>query len=149
MRAIVQRVSEAQVVVDSKIIGAIQQGIMVLIGFNSTDGEKELQYILDKLIHLRIFEDELGKMNRSVLDISGGILIVPNFTLYGDCRHGRRPSYSEAALPAEARGLFDRFCSLAKSQYSQVEQGEFQAKMQVSLLNDGPVTLLIDSEKTF
>lgn len=146
MRVVVQRVSGASVLVDGKVIGQIRQGIMALVGFAESDGTKEFKYMLDKLIHLRIFEDDQGKLNRSVEDIGGGILIVPNFTLYGDCRQGRRPSFSASSKAEHARQQFAEFVRLFKEAYSQVETGEFQADMQVNLVNDGPVTLIIDAD---
>lgn len=149
MRAVLQRVTWAQVVVDNKIIGKIDKGIMVLIGFKQGDGEKEMTYILDKLTNLRIFEDDNDKMNLSVKDVNGKLLIVPNFTLYGDCRKGRRPSYSAGAPIDEASQLFIKFIEKAKDYDIPIETGEFQADMEVSLANDGPVTLLLDSEKEF
>lgn len=149
MRAVVQRVSSAEVVVDEKPIAHIGKGIMVLVGFKEGDSEKEFAFIIDKIINLRIFEDSEGKMNLSVIDVEGEVLIVPNFTLYGDCRNGRRPSYSTAAKPESARNLFEAFEAKIKDNYNKVQFGEFQADMKVTLLNDGPVTLLIDSEKQF
>ena len=149
MRAVVQRVSHAQVCVHGEIIASIQQGILVLLGIESADNEKVYSYVLDKLVHLRIFEDDEGKMNRSVKDINGDLLIIPNFTLYGDCRKGRRPSYIAAAQPEEAKQKFEDFCLLASQEYPKVQTGQFQEDMKVELLNDGPVTLLIDSNKEF
>lgn len=145
MRAVLQRVSSASVKVDGNIIGEIGNGIVVLAGFIPEDGEKAFEYIAEKLIHLRIFEDEGGKLNRSVLDIGGGLLLVPNFTLYADCRQGRRPSFS-ASSPAEtARIQFEAFCRIVKDKFSAVQTGEFQADMKVSLVNDGPVTLILEA----
>lgn len=145
MRAVLQRVSSASVKVDGNIIGEIGNGIVALVGFIPEDGEKAFEYMADKLIHLRIFEDEGGKLNRSVLDIGGGLLLVPNFTLYADCRQGRRPSFS-ASSPAEtARIQFEAFCRIVKDKFSAVQTGEFQADMKVSLVNDGPVTLILEA----
>ncbi len=149
MRAVIQRVKQAKVDVDETTVGQIQDGLLVLLGFKETDDNKTAEYMLDKLLGLRIFEDDKGKMNDSLLDIGGGLLIVPNFTLYGDCRKGKRPSYSSGAGVEKARDLFINFISMAKEKYEQVEKGVFQADMKVSLINDGPVTLLLDSEKNF
>lgn len=147
MRVVVQRVSEASVKVDGQVVGAISTGIMALVGLHETDDIASMTYVLDKLIGLRIFEDECGKMNLSTADISGGILLVPNFTIYGDCRKGKRPSFIKAAKPEQARELFAKLVELAKEKYETVETGIFQADMKVSLLNDGPVTVIIDSDK--
>ncbi len=150
MRAVLQRVSEANVVVEGEMIGAVGKGVMVLVGMLGTDDDKAMDYMLDKIINLRIFEDENGKMNLSLLDIDGELLIVPNFTLYGDCRKGRRPGYSSGAAPDVASVLFAKFCEKAAAlPVKKVATGQFQADMKVSLLNDGPVTLLLDSEKLF
>ena len=147
MRAIVQRVSEAHVKVDGEILGAIDQGIMVLVGFNDTDNNKSLKYIMDKIVGLRIFQDDQEKMNLSVEHVNGGILIIPNFTLYGDCKKGKRPSFIAAAKPEHARDLFHSFVNMVKERYNDVEEGRFQADMKVHLINDGPVTVIIDSDK--
>ncbi len=150
MRAVLQRVTQASVTVDGEVIGEIGKGIMVLFGMLGTDTEKTMEYMLNKVVNLRIFEDEEGKMNRSLQDVGGELLIVPNFTLYGDTRHGRRPGYSSGAAPDVASGLFTRLCEKAKEMPIQkVATGRFQADMKVALINDGPVTLLIDSEKLF
>lgn len=149
MRAVVQRVKRASVTIDGEKVADICQGIMALVGFKDTDTPDSFNTMLDKLLNLRIFEDENGKMNLSLLDISGELLIVPNFTLYGDCRHGRRPSYSQAAKPQDASSYFTAFVKGAKEAYDKVQSGVFQADMAVELINDGPVTLLIDSDKTF
>lgn len=149
MRAVIQRVSRSKVTVDNKIVGEIGKGIMVLIGLNSTDDEKVMDYMLDKIINLRIFEDDNEKMNLSLSDINGELLIVPNFTLYGDARKGRRPGYSNGASPSEAEGIFARFVEKAKECPLKVETGIFQADMQVEIVNDGPVTLLLDSDRVF
>lgn len=149
MRGVIQRVSSAEVVVDGEVIGAIEKGIMVLVGFKSGDSEDTMTYMLNKITGLRIFEDEAGKMNLSLEDIQGQLLIVPNFTLYGDCRKGRRPGYSNGAPVAEAKDLYDTFVKKASELGLTVASGEFQADMKVSLTNDGPVTLLLDSEKEF
>lgn len=150
MRAVLQRVSEASVTVDGQVIGEIGKGIMVLFGMLGTDNEKTMEYMLDKVVNLRIFEDENGKMNLSLLDVEGELLIVPNFTLYGDARKGRRPGYSGGASPEVASELFAQLCEKAKAMPIQkVQTGQFQADMKVALINDGPVTLLLDSEKLF
>lgn len=149
MRAVIQRVSHAQVVVEENVIGKIEKGLMVLVGFKQGDDEKTMDYMLEKIINLRIFEDENDKMNLSLSDVEGGLLIVPNFTLYGDCRKGRRPSYSTGAPVVEAEGLFDKFIQKARSSAVAVQTGQFQAHMEVTLTNDGPVTLLLDSDKEF
>lgn len=150
MRAVLQRVTEASVTVEGQLIGQIDKGIMVLFGMLGTDDEKTMEYMLDKVANLRIFEDENGKMNLSLLDIEGELLIVPNFTLYGDARKGRRPGYSGGAAPDVAAKLFERLCEKAKDMpIKKVATGQFQADMKVALVNDGPVTLLLDSEKLF
>ena len=149
MRAVVQRVSKASVSVDGQIVGKIDRGIMVLIGVIDTDDEKVIDYMLDKIVNLRIFEDENEKMNLSLTDISGELLIVPNFTLYGDARKGRRPGFSAGAAPSVADGIFASILEKAKSLPVHVESGQFQTHMMVELINDGPVTILLDSEKTF
>jgi D-tyrosyl-tRNA(Tyr) deacylase len=149
MRVIVQRVSRAQVSVDGQVIGAIQRGLLVFVGIRREDTEKDLQWLADKIIHLRIFEDTEGKMNKSLADIEGEMLIISQFTLYGDCRKGRRPGFSDAAPPLHAEPLYQQFITEIKTKGIQVATGTFQADMQVELVNDGPVTLLLDSEKTF
>lgn len=150
MRAVLQRVTKAGVTVNGKVIGEIGKGIMVLFGMLDSDDDKVIDYMLDKVIHLRIFEDEDGKMNLSLQDIGGELLIVPNFTLYGDARKGRRPGYSSGASPDVAAGIFDRLVEKAKElPIKKVATGQFQADMKVDLINDGPVTLLLDSEKNF
>lgn len=147
MRVVVQRVSKASVTVDGVVVGDISKGILALIGLHDTDDLKSMTYIMDKLIGLRIFEDECGKMNLSTKDAKGGILLVPNFTIYGDCRKGKRPSFINAAKPDYARSLFESFVTLAKDKYENVETGVFQADMQVALVNDGPITVILDSDK--
>lgn len=145
MRAVIQRVSSANVKVDGKIVGEIGQGILALVGFLPEDNGKAFEYIAEKLIHLRIFEDDAGKLNRSVLDIGGGLLLVPNFTLYADCRQGRRPGFSASSPADMARVQFEAFCQIVKEKFPLVQTGEFQADMEVSLVNDGPVTLVLES----
>lgn len=150
MRAVLQRVTEASVTIDGQVVGEIGKGIMVLFGMLGTDTDKTIDYMLDKVINLRIFEDENGKMNLSLIDIEGELLIVPNFTLYGDARKGRRPGYSGGAAPELANELFSKLCAKAQTLgIKKVAQGQFQADMKVALVNDGPVTLLLDSEKQF
>jgi len=149
MRAVVQRVSEAAVVVDGQEISRIGTGLLVLLGVETGDTEKEMAFLADKIINLRIFPDEAGKMNRSVSEIGGEILAVSQFTIVGDCRKGRRPSYSGASPPDRARDLCDLFNKEIRGRGIEVKTGEFQAMMKVSLINDGPVTLLLDSRKRF
>jgi D-tyrosyl-tRNA(Tyr) deacylase len=150
MRAVVQRVSQASVRVEGKITGEIQKGLLVLLGVGQGDNEKDMTYLADKIVNLRIFDDAEGKMNLSLLDVGGSLLVVSQFTLFGDCRKGKRPSYTDAARPEEARWLYEDFMAYVKDTYGiQVEAGIFQAMMDVSLTNEGPVTLLLDSRKTF
>jgi len=150
MRAVVQRCGYASVNVDGKIVGEVGKGIMLLIGFSPADDEKSMDYILDKTIGLRIFTDENGKMNLSLKDIDGELLVVPNFTLYGDARKGRRPGFSDACPIEKANGLFENFMKKAEKQgLKKVKSGIFQADMKVELLNDGPVTILLDSDRLF
>ncbi len=149
MRAVVQRVRHSSVTVDGKIVGQIEKGLTVLIGITHTDDEKDINYILDKVVNLRIFEDEQGKMNLSVKDIGGEILYVSQFTLYGDVRGGRRPSYTQAMAYDEAEKLYNKFLDMAKTKGVPVSCGEYGADMKVEILNDGPVTILIDSKKEF
>ncbi len=149
MRAVLQRVSYAKVDVDGVTVGSIGKGVAVLVGFKGTDDEKTMDYMLDKIVNLRIFEDENGKMNLSVTDVGGEVILVPNFTLYGDTRKGRRPGYSYGASPSEAAPMFERLVEKARELPLKVECGIFQADMKFELLNDGPVTLLIDSERNF
>lgn len=149
MRAVVQRCGYASVKVDGKNVGENGKGLMVLVGFLPTDDEKTMDYMLDKIINLRVFEDENEKMNLSLLDVKGDLLIVPNFTLYGDARKGRRPGYSTAAAPNEAEGMYDGLIDKALKLPMKVKNGIFQADMKVELMNDGPITILLDSEKLF
>ncbi len=149
MRAVVQRCGYARVKVEGKIVGEVGKGIIALIGFLPADNEKTMDYILEKILNLRIFEDENEKMNLSLLDVKGELLIVPNFTLYGDARKGRRPGYSTAASPSEAEEMYLKLIEKAKKLPVKTESGIFQANMQVELMNDGPITLLLDSEKLF
>ena len=149
MRFVIQRVERAKVTVEGKVSGEIGNGYVVLVGLLPTDDDKVMDYMLDKLVNLRIYEDENDKLNLSLKDIGGEILIVPNFTLYGDARKGRRPSYAKAAPPDEAEKLFDRFVEKAKETGLNVQTGIFRTHMKVELVNDGPVTILVDSEKNF
>ncbi len=149
MRAVVQRVSRAQVTVADELTGAVNKGLLVLVGVTEGDTEKDAQYLADKVTGLRIFEDENGKMNLSVKDVGGEILSVSQFTLYGDCRKGKRPSFDKAARPEAANMLYEKFNELCRQQGVQVETGVFRSHMQVELVNDGPVTILLDSSKLF
>ncbi len=146
MRCIVQRSGPAQVTVDGKVTGAIDSGLVVLVGFAPGDTEAELKWMARKLPRLRIFRDDEGRMNRSLIDTGGGILLVSQFTLYGDCRKGQRPSFVGSAPPEQARSLYDRFGELLRDQWSVVGEGVFGAMMDVSLTNDGPVTLILERE---
>lgn len=149
MRAVIQRVSRAKVTVDGEITGEIGKGILIFIGVSREDSEKEALYLLEKTLNLRIFEDAEGKMNLSLLGAQGELLVVSQFTLYGDARKGRRPSYIEAALPEKAESLYNFFVAEARRQIAKVETGRFQTMMDVELVNDGPVTILLDSAKIF
>ncbi|MDI3472746.1 MAG: D-aminoacyl-tRNA deacylase [Thermotogaceae bacterium] len=150
MRAVLQRVKTSKVTVDSKVVGQISKGIMALIGVGRNDSFDDIKWLAEKIVNLRIFEDENGKMNLSLLDVKGELLLVSQFTLFGDCRRGRRPSFTDAAEPSLARELFERFVEYVRDTYPvRVETGVFQEHMEVELINDGPVTLLLDSKKTF
>lgn len=149
MRCVVQRVSEASVAVNGETVGAVGPGLMVLIGVSTEDTDADLKYMTEKVPNLRIFDDENGVMNRSVLDAGGGILAVSQFTLYGDARGGRRPSYIRAAKPEEASAMYERLVEAWRAKGIHVETGIFRTDMKVSLVNDGPVTILLDSEKVF
>ncbi|WP_313164171.1 D-aminoacyl-tRNA deacylase [Sedimentibacter sp.] len=149
MRAVVQRVKRANVTVDNKVIGEINHGILLLLGVEGDDDEKDLEYMCDKVPNLRIFEDENGKMNKSLLDVGGSILVISQFTLLGDARKGRRPSFTEAAQPDKAIPMYTKFISSMKEKNIFTQEGEFGADMQVELVNDGPVTILLDSKKGF
>lgn len=146
MRTVVQRVRHARVTVEGEVTGAIDTGLLILLGVHSDDGEEQAVYLARKISGLRVFDDEQGRMNRSLLDIGGGALVVSQFTLYGDARKGRRPSYSAAARPEQAEALYERFCAqLAAEGVSPVATGVFQAHMDIELANDGPVTLWLDT----
>ena len=149
MRAVVQRVTSSKVVVDGKIVGSINKGINVLIGISCDDNEVDLKYIKDKIINLRIFEDENFKMNKSLMDIGGEMLVISQFTLYGDCRKGRRPNFMAAFGGEESKKLYDKFILMLKEYGIKVETGIFGADMKVDIQNDGPVTILLDSKKNF
>ncbi len=149
MRAVVQRVLNANVKIEGKVHAEIEKGLLVLLGVRPEDDEKAMEYMTDKLTNIRIFEDENGKMNKSIKDIGGEILIVPNFTLYGDARKGRRPGFTAAGSPAEAQKVFEKFIENIKGAGVPVKTGVFQADMNVNISNDGPVTILLDSDKLF
>ncbi|HUN85219.1 MAG TPA: D-aminoacyl-tRNA deacylase [Terracidiphilus sp.] len=149
MRAVVQRVSKASVSVEGRIVGEIGQGLLVLLGVSRADAKADAEYLAEKIAGLRIFEDAGGKMNLSVADIGGAALVVSQFTLYGDARRGRRPSFDEAARPESARELCDSFVAEIRSRGLRCETGQFRATMSVSLTNEGPVTILLDSAKAF
>lgn len=145
MKAVVQRVSNSAVTVDGEIVGRIDRGLMVLLGVADGDGPEAAAWLAEKIVHLRIFEDENDKMNRSLKDIGGDMLVVSQFTLLGDCRKGRRPSFIQAAPPEAANRLYERFVEEVRQRGISVETGRFQTKMSVSLTNDGPVTLILES----
>jgi len=146
VRAVVQRVTSCEVRVDDQTVGRIGSGLLVLLGVSRSDEEKDADYLADKILHLRIFEDDAGKMNRSLIDAGGEMLVVSQFTLLGDCRKGRRPSFVEAAPPETAAKLYENFIYRARSNGISVATGRFQAKMTVSLVNNGPVTLIVESK---
>lgn len=146
MRVVVQRSKQAQVTVDGAVVGAIDHGLVLLVGIAHEDTEQDAKFAAEKIAGLRIFEDESGKMNDSVLDVGGQILSVSQFTLYGDCRKGKRPNFMAAARPEQAKPLYDRFNELLQQQGLTVATGTFGAMMEVSLVNDGPVTLIIESK---
>lgn len=149
MRCVVQRVTRASVRVEGETVGKIGAGLLILFGVGEKDAPSDLDWMVEKIVGLRIFEDEEGKMNRSVQEAGGEMLLVSQFTLYGDCRKGKRPSFSSAAPPEQAKVLFEQAVEKVREYGIHVETGVFQAQMQVELVNDGPVTLLIDSEKKF
>ena len=149
MRAVVQRVTHAKVTVDGEIVGEIEQGLVVLLGIAVDDSPADARYVADKTTALRVFEDQGGKMNLSVKDTGGGLLVVSQFTLYGDVRRGLRPSWIDAAGPELAEPLYDLFVAAVREQVTNVATGSFRRMMQVELVNDGPVTILIDSKRTF
>lgn len=149
MRAVIQRVSHARVRVENRVVGEIGTGLLVLLGVGQQDDQAAAAYLAEKIVGLRIFEDATGKMNLNLTDVGGGVLAVSQFTLYGDCRKGRRPGFSAAAPPETARDLYHYFIEYLKHRQIPVASGIFQASMEVELVNSGPVTLLLDSEKTF
>lgn len=149
MRAVVQRVKSAKVTVDEKKVGEIGGGFLVLLGVCDADDDTDLKYMADKILGLRVFEDAAGKMNLSLGDVGGELLVVSQFTLYGDCRKGRRPSFDKAGNPDHANRVYEQFLDYCKMQGFKTEHGIFGADMQVELVNDGPVTLLLDSKKLF
>ena len=149
VRGVVQRVSEASVRVDGEVVGSIGPGLVVLVAVGSGDVERDADYLADKILNLRVFSDEAGQMNRSVLDVSGGLLVVSQFTLFGDVRKGRRPSYSNAAPPEEANRLYEHLVSRLRPSGLKVATGVFRALMDVALVNQGPITILLDSRKLF
>lgn len=149
MRAVIQRVKNSNVTVDSEITGQIDEGLLVLIGVEEGDTEKDAEYICGKIVGLRIFEDKNDKMNLSVKDVGGSILAISQFTLLGDVRKGKRPSFTQAAKPEEANRLYRKLMEMIRAEDIHVEEGVFQAHMMVNLTNDGPVTILLDSNKNF
>lgn len=146
MRAVLQRVSRAQVEVDKKVVGKIGQGMLVFVGVGKDDTRKDAEYLAKKIVALRMFEDAQGKMNLSIADTNGGILVVSQFTLYGDCAKGRRPSFDGAAEPAKGEELYNHFVAQLRQYDCPVETGQFRAMMDVSLVNDGPVTFVLESK---
>jgi D-tyrosyl-tRNA(Tyr) deacylase len=149
MRAVVQRVTRASVTVANRCTGKIDAGMVVLLGVGQEDTATDARYLADKVVNLRIFDDDQGQMNRSLAETGGAVLVVSQFTLFGDCRKGRRPSYASAARPEMARSLYELFIDEVRARSVTVATGEFQAMMTVTLANDGPVTLLLDSRKLF
>jgi D-tyrosyl-tRNA(Tyr) deacylase len=149
MRAVVQRVKEAWVEVDGVRAGSIRKGFLVYLGIHHSDGPADLDYMCDKITGLRVFEDDAGKMNRSLNEAQGSLLVVSQFTLYGDCRKGRRPSFSEAASPEKAKALYEQLVAKWQQRGINVQTGVFREMMEVYSINDGPVTLLLDSARTF
>jgi D-aminoacyl-tRNA deacylase len=149
MRAVVQRVSRARVTVNAEVTGEISTGLLILLAVANTDTDKDLDYMVDKIVGLRVFEDADGKMNRSVAEAGGAILAVSQFTLYGDVRRGKRPSFDDAARPEQARAMYDQFVTRVRAAGLRCETGRFQEMMDVELVNDGPVTILLDSSKLF
>jgi D-tyrosyl-tRNA(Tyr) deacylase len=149
MRAVIQRVSRAKVEVDGRLEGRIGKGLLVLLGVGNGDSQKEADFLLEKILNLRIFEDAEGKMNLSLLETRGELMVISQFTLYADCRKGRRPSFTDAAPPESARSLYEYFLQRAKSTGLGTAAGVFQALMEVELVNSGPVTILLDSSRNF
>ena len=149
MRAVIQRVTSSSVVVDGKVIGNINKGFNVLLGICKDDTVEDLKYIKDKIINLRVFQDENDKMNLSILDVKGEILAISQFTLYGDCRKGRRPNFMEAMSGEDAEALYNKFVEMLRESELKIETGQFGADMKVEINNDGPVTILLDSKRNF
>ncbi|MDA2924315.1 D-aminoacyl-tRNA deacylase [Acidobacteria bacterium AH-259-L09] len=149
MRAVIQRVGQASVTVQDEVVGAVCKGLLVLLAVEATDTVEDVSFLKRKILNLRIFEDEQGQMNLSLLDVEGELLIVSQFTLYGDCRKGNRPSYSRAAPPTHAEKLYEELIEQIRSEGVTVRTGIFQAMMKVALVNDGPVTLIVDSKKQY
>jgi len=149
MRAVVQRVSEARVRVSGEVVGEIGLGYLVLLGVGKEDNEKDAEWLSEKVINLRVFEDKDGKMNLSLAEVKGAVLVVSQFTLYADCRKGRRPGFDDAGSPEIAERLYNYFINLLRQREVLVQTGRFQAMMEVELINQGPVTLLLDSKKNF
>ena len=149
MRAVVQRVTRSKVEVEDQLIGQIDKGLMVLLGVSQDDTPKDIDYMVDKIVNLRIFEDQDDKMNLSLVDVGGQLLVVSQFNLFGECRKGRRPGFSEAARPDMADDFYQKFVDKAKAMGVDTHTGKFRSHMMVELVNDGPVTLLIDSKKNF
>jgi len=149
MRAVVQRVLQARVEIEGRTVGAVDKGLLAFLGVGREDEPEDARYLADKIVNLRVFSDDEGKMNRSVLEIGGGVLAVSQFTLWGDCRKGRRPSFVDAAPPEKAESLYESFLEALRRHPVEVASGRFQAMMEVRLVNDGPVTLLLDSRKAF
>ncbi|OPJ56774.1 D-aminoacyl-tRNA deacylase [Alkalithermobacter paradoxus] len=149
MRAVVQRVLSSKVTVNGDVVGEIGKGLMILLGVTHSDTASDIKYLVEKILNLRVFEDNEGKMNLSLMDIKGELLVVSQFTLYGDCRKGRRPSFTEAAKPEYANKLYEEFIDECIKLGVKVEKGKFGADMKVDILNDGPVTMLLDSSKNF
>ncbi len=147
MRAVIQRVSEACVVVDKKVVGEIKQGLLILLGVRKGDSEADISWLADKCVNLRIFENEEGRLHHSLCEIGGEVLVVSQFTLYGDCGKGRRPSFTEAAPPDMADDLYQKFVRYLQTKNVKVETGVFQAMMSVRLVNEGPVTMIVDSKE--
>ncbi|MGD9211815.1 MAG: D-aminoacyl-tRNA deacylase [Desulfobacteraceae bacterium] len=148
MRAVIQRVSKSTVSIDNHVVGQIGAGLTILLGISQDDSEKDVHYLVDKIAHLRIFEDEKGKMNRSLVDVGGAVLIISQFTLLADCRKGRRPSFIQAAAPKMADQLYKHFIERMITHGIDVQTGRFGAMMQVSIINEGPVTIIMDSSIT-
>lgn len=149
MRAVVQRTDRCRVIVDNQIVGQSERGLTILLGVSNDDNEDDARYLTEKIVNLRIFPDEAGKMNLSAKDIAGELMVISQFTLYGDCRKGRRPSFDAAAKPEVAKQLYELFVELCRQEQLTVNTGQFQSEMLVRLDNHGPVTILLDSKRTF